>query len=366
MAVTNTLISELEDALHSGVADRRTAILRRVTDLFVGGAASFSDEQVEVFDDVIGRIATSIEAKAREELSRRIAPIPNAPIGVVRALAADDALEVAKPVLVASTRLADADLIEVIKTKSQGHLLAISTRQSLDPVVTDALVQRGDQQVVRTVANNDGAKFSEQGFEILVERSQADDVLGEIVGLRNDLPQSHFQKLLMAASDAVRSKLTAASPHLSEDISEILSRITTKTNEAAAKQTRDYAKAKSTVQALSAANRLDEAQVCAFAQQGSFEETAVALSTLCGIGIEAVERALIDRRADLTLIVAKSAGFSWETVKSILRFGTGGLPPAPAERDRILSQFNALKTESSKRVIRFLKVRETTGTARPN
>ena len=99
MLAQQSLITELEDAISCGSVDRRVDTLRRVCDLFETGASMYSDEQVELFDDVIGRLATSIEAKARVELSNRLAPIANAPANVVKSLAGDDLIEVAGPVL---------------------------------------------------------------------------------------------------------------------------------------------------------------------------------------------------------------------------------------------------------------------------
>ena len=44
-----------------------------------------------------------------------------------------------------SERLDDKTLIENARSKSQAHLLAISTRQALSGAVTDVLVQRGNR-----------------------------------------------------------------------------------------------------------------------------------------------------------------------------------------------------------------------------
>ena len=82
-----SLIDELEDAIASVSDEKRVSMLRRVTDLFTYGAEQLSDEQIALFDDVIGRLAEDMEAKARTELSRRLAPIDNAPVQVVRTLA---------------------------------------------------------------------------------------------------------------------------------------------------------------------------------------------------------------------------------------------------------------------------------------
>ena len=70
MLAQQSLITELEDAISSGSVDRRIDTLRRVCDLFETGASMYSDEQVDLFDDVIGRLAASIESKAASPTCR--------------------------------------------------------------------------------------------------------------------------------------------------------------------------------------------------------------------------------------------------------------------------------------------------------
>ena len=72
-----------------------------------------------------------IEGKALVHLSTSLAPIDNAPIEVVRRLSRHDEITIAAPVLGNSTRLSESDLIDIAKSKGQGHLLAISGRASL-------------------------------------------------------------------------------------------------------------------------------------------------------------------------------------------------------------------------------------------
>ena len=131
MSLTNSIINELEDAISRGSSQQRVETLRRVTDLFLHDAPRLSESQIEVFDEVIGRLADEIEVRARAELSRRLAPIANAPTEVVVALAKDDAIAVAGPILSLSKRLTDDMLVEIASTKSQDHLLAISGRSTI-------------------------------------------------------------------------------------------------------------------------------------------------------------------------------------------------------------------------------------------
>src|ERR1700689_1840324 len=102
-----SLIAELEDAIQSGFPDKRVATMRRITDLFVGTADRLNEQQVELFDDVLGRLISKIEGKAIAELSRRPGPIGNAPPNVVKKLARHDDIAVAEPILTHSRRLSD-------------------------------------------------------------------------------------------------------------------------------------------------------------------------------------------------------------------------------------------------------------------
>src|SRR5271167_3991070 len=155
------LIDELEDVLASKYVSRRAEILRKVTDLFVLGSGKFSEDQVELFDSVMGKLLENIEHAARAQFGSRIGRLPDAPRNVVRLLASDTAIEVAGPILTHCERLDQDTLVENAKTRSQDHLLAISGRRGLPEAITDVLVDRGNQAVVSATAQNNGARFSD-------------------------------------------------------------------------------------------------------------------------------------------------------------------------------------------------------------
>src|SRR5580700_8987740 len=156
----NNLIDELESVLTSKDISRRAEILKRVTDLFVLGSGKFSEDQVELFDRVMGALLENIEHAARAQFGSRMAGLPDAPPKVIRVLAFDAAIEVAGPVLQHCERLDQNTLVENASTQSQDHLLAISGRKVLAEAVTDVLVDRGNRLVVSSTAKNGGARFS--------------------------------------------------------------------------------------------------------------------------------------------------------------------------------------------------------------
>ena len=226
MGAPVSLLPELEDVVQHGSAEKRAETLRRITTLFLDGAAVFNDEHVGLFDDVIGYLIEEIEAKALAELARRLAPVPNAPEGVVRTLAENDDIAVAGPVL-KQARLDDPELMQIAESKSQAHLLALSERTSVSEALAEILVTRGDREVARSIATNQKAQLSENAFSTLVKRAEQDGVLAEKVGLRTDIPPRLFRQLLMQASDVVQKRLLAqAKPETQAEIRRVLAKVT--------------------------------------------------------------------------------------------------------------------------------------------
>ena len=185
----HSIIAELEDAVRGGSSAKRVETLRQVTDLFLNDGERLSDDQVKVFDDVLCLLIARVETRAKAELSKRLAPLDYAPFEVIQHLAWDDEIEVAGSVLANSSRLGTDVLVEIASSKGQDHLLAISGRPNLPVAVTDVIVDRGEDKVIRKLANNAGAQFSEEGYSNIVARACADDELVEILGLRGDLPE---------------------------------------------------------------------------------------------------------------------------------------------------------------------------------
>ena len=363
MEAQQSLIDEVERVMTAGSADQRVNILRRVTDLFMVGPDKYSELQVEVFGDVIGRLADQIEIKARAELAVRLAPVKNAPLNVVRAFARDAAIEVAGPVLSQSPRLTDQDLIAAADGHGQDRLLAISKRASISEALSDLLVQQGDFEVLRSVARNEGARFSRAGYGRLVERSIDDEDLAVSVGLRKDISKEHLHALVSKASEAVFKKLAAANPALVNEVQRVLSDLTGHKVGAESKVKRDYTRAKKEFEQLQRSGKSIEAVVQQFASLGKLEETIYAIATVCQLQTDVVERIVGDKHSDndATLLLLKAANLEWPTVKLILSMRRGGAGLSPQAAAEISQQYARLQIATAKRVVRFYQVRQASG-----
>lgn len=366
MGINHSLIAELDEAIQSGSSDRRIATLRRVTDLFLSRAGQYDSEQIDLFDDVLLRLIRHIETRALAELGERLAPVGTAPVRIIRHLANHDEIAVAGPVLKDSSRLSPPDLVEIASVKSQDHLLAISQRAEIDETVTDVLVDRGNSEVARKVAVNSGARFSQTGFATLVRRAEHDDVLGELAGLRADMPPQLFERLLAKATETVKARLMASlRPEAADDVARTLNKVARELQ--AQCPGRNYAEALGRVKLLQADGKLDESIVLEFAKTGQLEETAAAIALLCSAPIELIDRLMHGNRIDALLIPCKAGGLGWPAAKAVIRLSPPHGATSEPAFEAAKKDFANLSMAAAQRIMRFWHVRAsvTPGTMPP-
>ena len=231
-------------------------------------------------------------------------------------------------------RLADPDLKHIAETKSQAHLLALSTRLGISEALSDILVQRGDREVARSVATNHKAQLVGE----CVHHAGASAPSRTACWPRRSACAPIFRRgcsasLLMQASDVVQKRLLAqAKPETQAEIRRVLAKVT---DEVAAKAApRNYAAALAAVRALHKERKLTEADIAEYAKTGKYEETIAALATMCAVPVEVVDRLMNGERADPVLILARAAGFGWPTVREIINARPGAQAVAADARCR--------------------------------
>jgi uncharacterized protein (DUF2336 family) len=365
MNEAQSLLEELDGALASNAIVDRARALRRVTDLFLTASAAYSEPEIAVFDHVMWRLAQEMETSLRAVLAARLAKVPNAPKTLMRTLANDQAIEVAGPVLRSSARLDDPTLVATAMAASQDHLLAISERATISEAVTDVLVERGDRIVALSTVCNAGARFSQAGHGILVERSKDDEELAVGVWSRTDVPHHQLLKLFSQVTENVRQKLEAADRGKTHYIRDMMVGVANEMQNQMRAKAHDYVEAERQVSALYRAGELNDAKVLAFASSGHFDATTVALSILCDLPIGACERAMVQDRAELVLMLARAVGLSWETTKAILRLRAGEANVASKDLVQCLNSFTKLKADTAGKALQFLRMRERAAISNP-
>ena len=196
MTVATSLIPGLDDIVKRGGPRRRGEIARAIAQLFFQDAEKLRPELIDLFDNLLIDLVPHAELASRADLAERFSHLDNAPPHLVNQLARENEIMVAGPVLRRSPVLDDAALAEIARLKGQGHLLAMTERPALSPVVTDVLVERGDRDVVRRAAANAGAVFSPSSYSEMIKRAAQDGVLTLKIGQRDDLSGENLKQLL--------------------------------------------------------------------------------------------------------------------------------------------------------------------------
>lgn len=353
-----SIFDQLDDALASGSSERRTSMLRQVTDLFLVDADRFSDEQIAVFDDVLCHLVERVEAKALAQVSRDLAPVDNAPHDVTLRLARHSEISVAGPILKTSNRLTTEELVDIARTQSQQHMLAISHRAQIESAVTDVLLERGNRAVIHRVASNNGARISEHGYELLVKSAEFDDALAEKTGFRLDIPLKILKELLLRATEAVRDRLMSRVPaDKLRDIQDALKNIADRIERQSSKQ-RSYEASLRVAKLLHERGELTDARVRQSAVERHYEDTVAGLAVLTSLSIDTVRPLMDSPRAEGLLIACKGAGLSWPTALEILtcRIAAGEMTPEAIARNE--AEFSKLTRPNAERLLRFWRVRQ--------
>jgi uncharacterized protein (DUF2336 family) len=356
MQQTGSIIAELEDAVKSGSPEKRVNTLRRVTDLFLHNGERLNEEQIKVFDDVLCLLTARIEIRAKAELSQRLAAVDYAPHDIIQRLASDDEIAVAEDTLVRSSQIDSATLVDIARTKSQDHLFAISGRDNLSPDVTDVIVDRGERRVIRRLAGNATAEFSEAGYAGMVAHAEADDELTEVLGLRADLPIAYLRKLLQRATETVLARLMAiAPPEIQGEVSRVLKTIAAAIG--VAQSTRDFSTAEAIVKRMKGLNELNDAAIISFSESRRFDEVIAALAILTNMPCATIEKVIDGPRADLVLIPCKSARLNWPATRAILAHRQ--VKPKIDERTLEVAarDYDKLSPDTADRTLRFWQVR---------
>jgi uncharacterized protein (DUF2336 family) len=361
-----SIADEVEAAIAAGSAGKCTETVERVTALFLVSAGSYSEEQIELFGDVFERLVNTIELRAigdvsakiaLAELSSQLAPIKQAPVGLVRRLARHDEISVAGPVLTESPRLSEDDLVEIARTKGEKHLMAIAGRWWLQEAVSDCLLARRFPSVSRRLVSNPGARVSAAGFTLLVAQAPSDPELAVATGIRADMPAELRAQLLRSATEAVRTRLLSRAPsYLFEEIRAAITTASAGVDRELSRE-RDFTMAKAMMAHLKKEGRLNAATLLGLAGQKRYEETVAALAELSKSSIEIVRPLMQSLRSDGILVPCKVAGLDWETVRAVLdcRFSTG--VTAETEAAKLRRQYATLTSDNALRMLKLWTVR---------
>jgi hypothetical protein len=126
---------------------------------------------------------------------------------------------------------------------------------------------------------------------------------------------------------------------------------------------KDYFVAKRTLANKKRCGQLTENSIFEYARAHKVEEATVGLSLLCSLPVEVVERALNENSREITLILAKALGFSWETTMALLFLHANDHRISTRDLDSMKEEFERLDAKTARNVLEFYQSRKSAAAA---
>jgi uncharacterized protein (DUF2336 family) len=339
---------------------KRRELLREVTDLFFGQNVSNSAPEMELFDTVLTQLSADMEEVVRAELSSRFADASVAPRRLIFTLA-NDSIDVAEPVLTRSPLLTEDDLLEVVKTKGQGHLRAVSQRNEVTEAVSDVIVDRGDDQTLGVLLRNDGARLSRGASEAAVERATKNPELHAAVIERKNLPPDLLNEMYFVAEGRLRQRILEENAKLDPAVlEEALNAGRKRVAATDGALPPDYDQAEAYVNALRDAGELTPRVLARFLRSGGMTHFLVALAQLAELDFHTAKRIVEKRELDALAIVCKAADLDRALFLTYAVVLLGSGTEAMGRAHEYGKLYADLPRETAMRTLRFWRMRRHT------
>lgn len=201
-------VDELLRVARDRSSESRRQLVDTIADLFEGEAGQLSERERALMNDILRQLVHEVEVSVRKHLAIRLSDMAEAPHDLVLTLANDDA-DVAHPILLHSTVLRDAELIEIVRHRTLQHQLAVAMRENVSEALAEALVESGETSVVTALLENPDARIAAGTMEYLVEQSRRVDAWQNPLVHRADLPAPLARRMFWWVSAALRVHIAA-------------------------------------------------------------------------------------------------------------------------------------------------------------
>jgi uncharacterized protein (DUF2336 family) len=279
-------------------------------------------------------------------------------VKLVRDLAVDESIEVARPILEASRVLSEEDLLAVARARGQEHLKAISRREMVPVAVSEAIVERADDETLGVLISNDGAKLSRQAHEAVVDRAGANPALHEAVVHRRALPVDLLNEMYFVVESQLRSKILERNAEM--DPAELDAALAIGRNRLATRDGAlppDFEAAERDVRSLVARKALTPKALASMLRNRESTRFMVALAELAGIDFHTARLILERRELDALAIVCKAADFERSLFLTFAVLVLDRDADAMGRAKEYGELYAALPKESAQRTLRFWKMR---------
>jgi uncharacterized protein (DUF2336 family) len=330
----------------------REQLFEAMGDVFLERNTVLTLQERALITDILEKLIREVSREIRRKLAVKLADAPGTPRELA-VLLANDEIDIASPMLLKSTVLEDADLIEIVRHRSTQHLLAISMRRDLSTAVADALVESGEKDVIRSLLENQDAHISRATMAYLVEQSRTVDEFQEPLVRRRDLPADLARRLCLWVSAAIRQSLVERFDIDIDTLDDSLEPIAREEAERPLESDADGAGA--LAQALGDGRKLTPRLLMQTLRRGEIPLFEAMLAEMSALRPALIRRLCYEPGGQGLAVLARGTGLSREEFASIYlltrKARPGGASIDPADLGRALEFFDRINHGNAATVI---------------
>lgn len=198
--------SEAPGSAPAPVSPERELLARRLADIVCLPASRITPQERHIAADLLIDVLRESPVEFRERCARRIAELPEAPASVLRWLAIDD-VRVAQHVISRSEAMKDADLSAVARAGAREHRRLVATRREVSALLSEALAERDEPDVMAALLANPGATLSEEALDRMVRAARDALELSRPLARRRELKPAQGLTLFWWSDPPTRKHL---------------------------------------------------------------------------------------------------------------------------------------------------------------
>lgn len=332
----------------------RQALAASVAGLLLDRGDTLSDRERTLIGEILHRLVSDVELSLRRRLAERLAGRADAPHDLVVALA-NDTIEVARSILVHSEALRDAELIEIVHRRTLEHQLAIAMRRSVSEPVSDALIEEGAPEIVRTLLENPNAAISAAAMEYLVEQSKRIDSYQNPLLSRPELGPALARRLYWWVSAALRERILARFEIDPATLDETLAETVSGLAPLAAAEPDSPRKNLELAARLAASGEITPRLLVQTLRQGEVALFEALLATLARIRLALAGRLLFEPGGEGLAIACRAIGIEAPAFASIFvlsrRARPHDAPPLPGDVSSVIRFYNSLRRSDAEALL---------------
>lgn len=356
MASSANNFALLLELAKEGSSEKRRELLRQITDVFLADPPERSDRESMLFDEIVAAVSADLETQVRVELAKKVA-VSNVPVQRTARRLAMDVIEVARPVIEHSKALTEADILDVIKEKSQDHMLAVTKRPDIGETVSSALVAKGEDRVVASLLENRTARMDRRTYEKVAERAEVSPVLHAPFVRNAQMPLDLLNNVYLKVENGLRREIMRKFHGVSpQELEAALEASRNHLSSAYGALPDDFQIAKDQIAAIEKKGDLRPPILVQLLRENKKTAFLVAFAQLVDIEFDLGRRLVDAKDIDALAMLCRGAGFDrglFVTLCILVLGESGGL----SKTEQYGQLYEQVPVAAAQRALRFWKVR---------